>query len=66
MRLVIGDSFLVVDAAVQRDVDAEGQEPHAAGLTLLAMERLCHVRLSVWTIATPAVTWIAVPIIAAA
>src|SRR5690606_28364527 len=26
--LVIGDSFPVVDAAVQGDVDTEGQEPH--------------------------------------
>jgi hypothetical protein len=26
--LVVGDSFLVVDAAVQRYVDTEGQEPH--------------------------------------
>jgi len=26
--LVVGDSFLVVDAAVQGDVDAEGQESH--------------------------------------
>src|SRR6185295_14217667 len=30
--LVVGDSFLVVDAAVQRDVDAEGQKSHAASL----------------------------------
>jgi hypothetical protein len=39
--LVVGDSLLVVDAAVQGDVDAEGQESHAASLnhTLLAMER---------------------------
>src|SRR6185369_5986654 len=28
VRLVVGDSFLVVDAAVQGDVDAEGQESH--------------------------------------
>src|SRR4029077_9424874 len=26
--LVVGDSFLVVDAAVQGDVDTEGQESH--------------------------------------
>ena len=30
--LVVGDSLLVVDAAVQVDVDAEGQESHAASL----------------------------------
>src|SRR5687767_1037604 len=30
--LVVGDSLLVVDAAVQGDVDAEGQESHAASL----------------------------------
>jgi hypothetical protein len=37
--LVVGDSLLVVDAAVQGDVDAEGQESHAASLShaLLAM-----------------------------
>jgi hypothetical protein len=28
MRLVVGDSFPVVDTAVQGDVDAEGQESH--------------------------------------
>ena len=28
MCLVVGDAFLVVDAAVQREVDAEGQEAH--------------------------------------
>src|SRR6267378_1030734 len=28
--LVVGDSLLVVDAAVQGEVDAEGQESHAA------------------------------------
>ncbi|HEU5059996.1 MAG TPA: hypothetical protein VFU21_25870, partial [Kofleriaceae bacterium] len=41
MRLVVGDSLLVVDAAVQGDVDDEGQESHAASLshTLPAMER---------------------------
>src|SRR5690606_7433341 len=39
VRLVVRDSLLVVDAAVQGDVDAEGQESHAAGLTLLLMER---------------------------
>jgi hypothetical protein len=40
--LVVGDSFLVVDAAVQGHVDAEGQESHAASLShpLRAMERL--------------------------
>jgi hypothetical protein len=27
--LVVGDPLLVVDAAVQGDVDAEGQESHA-------------------------------------
>jgi hypothetical protein len=39
--LVVGDSLLVVDAAVQGDVDAEGQESHAASLihTLLAIDR---------------------------
>jgi hypothetical protein len=39
--LVVGDSLLVVDAAVQGDVDAEGQEAHAASLshTLLAIDR---------------------------
>jgi hypothetical protein len=26
--LVVGDSFLVVDAAVQGDVDTEGQKSH--------------------------------------
>src|SRR5207247_6017967 len=31
--LVVGDSLLVVDAAVQGDVDAEGQESHAASLS---------------------------------
>ena len=30
--LVVGDPLLVVDAAVQGDVDAEGQESHAASL----------------------------------
>src|SRR5215204_4867336 len=30
--LGVGDSLLVVDAAVQGDVDAEGQEPHAVSL----------------------------------
>ena len=28
MSLIVGDSFLVVDAAVQGDADAEGQESH--------------------------------------
>src|SRR5688572_21925494 len=31
--LVVGDSLLVVDAAVQGDVDAEGQESHVASLS---------------------------------
>src|SRR4029453_7833326 len=31
--LVVGDSLLVVDATVQGDVDAEGQESHAASLS---------------------------------
>ena len=31
MCLVVGDSLLVVDAAVQGDVDAEGQESHVDG-----------------------------------
>jgi hypothetical protein len=31
--LVVGDSFLVVYAAVQGDVDAESQESHAASLS---------------------------------
>src|SRR4029453_7260558 len=31
--LVVGDSLLVVDAAVESDVDAEGQESHAASLS---------------------------------
>ena len=33
MCLVVGDSLLVVDAAVQGDVDAEDQESHAASLS---------------------------------
>ncbi len=32
MRLVIGDAFLVVDAAVQGEVEAEGQETHGVFL----------------------------------
>jgi hypothetical protein len=36
MCLIVGDSFLMVDAAVQGDVDAEGQEPHGV---LRAWER---------------------------
>ena len=28
VRLVVGDSFLVIDAAVQGDIDTEGQESH--------------------------------------
>jgi hypothetical protein len=31
--LVVDDSLLVVDAAVQGDIDAEGQESHAARLS---------------------------------
>ena len=34
MCLVVGDALLAVDAAVQGDVDAEGQESHAASLSL--------------------------------
>jgi hypothetical protein len=33
VRLVVGDTFLVVDAAIQGDVDAEGQKSHAASLS---------------------------------
>src|SRR5207249_8922148 len=45
--LVVGDSFLMVNAAVQGDVDSEGQESHAASLshTLLAMERQAGAEL---------------------
>jgi hypothetical protein len=32
VRLVVGDPLPVVDAAVEGDVDAEGQESHAASL----------------------------------
>jgi hypothetical protein len=32
VRLVVGDPFLVVDAAVQGDVDAKGQESHERNL----------------------------------
>jgi hypothetical protein len=37
--LVVGDSFLVVDAAVQGDVDAEGQETHGAPRSRYATSR---------------------------
>ena len=33
MCLIVGDSLLVVDAAVQGDVDAEGQESHGVLLS---------------------------------
>jgi hypothetical protein len=34
VRLVVGDPLLVIDAPVQRDVDTEYQESHAANLRL--------------------------------
>jgi hypothetical protein len=40
--LVVGDSLLVVDAAVQGDVDAEGQESHAASLSHTIVARQQH------------------------
>jgi hypothetical protein len=33
VRLVVGDSLLVVDATVKGDVDAEGQESHGEEYT---------------------------------
>jgi hypothetical protein len=52
MCLVVCDSLLVVDAAVQGEVDAEGQESHAASLsrTRLAMERHAVVARAAVTI----------------
>ena len=35
MCLVVGDSFLMVDAAVQGDVDAEGQDSHGFDATFI-------------------------------
>src|SRR5512141_428677 len=46
--LVVGDSLLVVDAAVQCDVDAEGQQSHAASLSH-AIARGCHGAGACWS-----------------
>ena len=42
VRLVVGEAFLVVDATVKRDIDAEGQESHGFLRFISATSLRCH------------------------